>query len=136
MFCDLSEEDLSLHADSPCLPENNTWQVLIGAHGLGCGWRIPGDQLAVVDGVIWAEDDDAALLLNLRSQAIVTVAIYDLNGRLVSTPVDRQSLPAGRARRAWDLKDGSGMRVSSGTYFCVIKVGSDTVKKKIAILSR
>jgi len=35
-FCDAEGGDLSLHADSPCLPPNNAWNELIGALGLGC----------------------------------------------------------------------------------------------------
>ena len=45
LFCDAVNADFTLHADSPCLPENNPWGVLIGAHGLGCGLRID----AIVD---------------------------------------------------------------------------------------
>jgi predicted outer membrane repeat protein len=36
LFCDLDAGDLTLRADSPCLPGNNTWSVLIGALGVGC----------------------------------------------------------------------------------------------------
>ena len=40
LFCDAGNEDFTLHTNSPCLPENNPWGVLIGAHGLGCGLAI------------------------------------------------------------------------------------------------
>ncbi len=36
-FCDPANGDYSLAEDSPCLPENNDWGVLIGALGQGCG---------------------------------------------------------------------------------------------------
>ncbi|MBN2566252.1 MAG: right-handed parallel beta-helix repeat-containing protein [Candidatus Eisenbacteria bacterium] len=36
LFCDVLLGDLTLRADSPCLPENNPWGVLIGAYGQGC----------------------------------------------------------------------------------------------------
>jgi len=36
LFCDLQGGDLTLCADSPCLPINNVPGVLIGAHGEGC----------------------------------------------------------------------------------------------------
>jgi predicted outer membrane repeat protein len=35
-FCGLLTGDLTLCADSPCLPENNLPSVQIGAHGVGC----------------------------------------------------------------------------------------------------
>ena len=36
LFCDLEAQDWTLHADSPCLPENNPYDVRIGAWGQGC----------------------------------------------------------------------------------------------------
>jgi predicted outer membrane repeat protein len=36
LFCDVYYGELTLAADSPCLPENNDWEVLIGAFGQGC----------------------------------------------------------------------------------------------------
>lgn len=36
MFCDFTLLDLTLHADSPCMPANNPWGEQIGALGMGC----------------------------------------------------------------------------------------------------
>lgn len=36
LFCDLAAGDLRLSSSSPCLPENNSWDVQIGAYGEGC----------------------------------------------------------------------------------------------------
>jgi len=36
LLCDVQYEDLTLRADSPCLPENNEWGVRMGAFGEGC----------------------------------------------------------------------------------------------------
>ena len=36
LFCDLNVDDVSLCENSPCLPGNNAWGVLIGALGAGC----------------------------------------------------------------------------------------------------
>jgi predicted outer membrane repeat protein len=36
LFCDLESGDLTLAGDSECLPENNSWGILIGALGQGC----------------------------------------------------------------------------------------------------
>jgi hypothetical protein len=35
-FCDIWNYDLTLCEDSPCLPDQNPWSMLIGAHGEGC----------------------------------------------------------------------------------------------------
>jgi parallel beta-helix repeat protein len=37
LLCDAGSFDTSLCADSPCLPQNNPWGVLVGARGVGCG---------------------------------------------------------------------------------------------------
>ena len=37
LFCDIGSSDYSLCENSPCLPGNNDWGVLIGAHDQGCG---------------------------------------------------------------------------------------------------
>ena len=36
LFCDPENGDYSLAANSPCLPDFNEWQVLVGALGEGC----------------------------------------------------------------------------------------------------
>ncbi|HYW68182.1 MAG TPA: right-handed parallel beta-helix repeat-containing protein [bacterium] len=37
LYCDAASGDLSLCADSPCLAGNNSWSVMMGSHGQGCG---------------------------------------------------------------------------------------------------
>jgi len=37
LFCGASARDITLCADSPCLPAGNPWDALIGAEGEGCG---------------------------------------------------------------------------------------------------
>jgi hypothetical protein len=36
LFCEPDSGDYTLCANSPCLPENNSWSVQIGAYGAGC----------------------------------------------------------------------------------------------------
>ena len=36
LFCDVWGGDLRVHWSSPCLPDNNAWAELVGAHGGGC----------------------------------------------------------------------------------------------------
>ncbi len=42
-FCDPQAGDFTLFNHSPCLPENNAWGELIGAHDLGCVYDGPPD---------------------------------------------------------------------------------------------
>jgi predicted outer membrane repeat protein len=36
LFCDAASDDYTLCADSPCAESNNSWDLLIGAHDIGC----------------------------------------------------------------------------------------------------
>lgn len=36
LFCDAAGDDYTLCADSPCAEANNSWDLLIGAHDIGC----------------------------------------------------------------------------------------------------
>jgi len=36
LFCDAANDDYTLCADSPCAEANNDWDLLIGAHDIGC----------------------------------------------------------------------------------------------------
>jgi hypothetical protein len=41
LFCGLTLEDLTIHADSVCAPANNPWGEQIGAFGVGCTGPVP-----------------------------------------------------------------------------------------------
>ncbi len=38
LFCDAWDGNFTLHYNSPCAPYNNDWEMLIGAHTVGCGF--------------------------------------------------------------------------------------------------
>jgi predicted outer membrane repeat protein len=52
LFCDAEAGDLTLHEDSPCLPENSGGCGLIGALGAGCGTATNATKSLVADS--WA----------------------------------------------------------------------------------
>lgn len=60
----------------------------------------------------------------------VSLRVYDIQGRLVRTLVDRNE-QAGPHTIVWDGKDGSGRSVSSGTYFARITAGSFRAEEKV-----
>lgn len=45
-FCDLPNGDLTIHEESPCLPGNNEWGELVGAHGVGCEGTVPVEDIS------------------------------------------------------------------------------------------
>ena len=70
-----------------------------------------------------------------NNQLPITLAIYDLLGRIVRTlvdePVTNFQLPI---TIIWDGCDDNGKRVAPGIYFCQIKVDGFTKTKKMVIL--
>jgi hypothetical protein len=69
----------------------------------------------------------------LPERGRVTLAIYDVRGRLVRTLVD-ESVGEGYQERLWDGKDAKGARVSSGVYFYTLAAGDRTITKKMLLL--
>jgi len=65
----------------------------------------------------------------------VTVAIYDVAGRLVRKLVDRVESPSAAGFSVvWDGTDHKGERVSSGVYFCRMTVAGFSDTKKMVVL--
>lgn len=62
----------------------------------------------------------------------VTVGIYDLGGRLVKT-LYAGTARAGLSSLVWNLTDGAGRQVASGTYFCRLVSGGTTEARKIVV---
>lgn len=62
----------------------------------------------------------ATVEFSVPKQGPVTVRVYDLQGRRVSTLTD-ESLPAGLYRVKWDGRDSQGNGAASGVYFATIE---------------
>ncbi|RMF62199.1 MAG: choice-of-anchor D domain-containing protein, partial [Calditrichaeota bacterium] len=60
----------------------------------------------------------------LPARANVTLAIYDIRGRLVRRLLDGEDKPSGTHSVFWDGKDASGNSVSSGVYFYAIRISA------------
>jgi len=63
----------------------------------------------------------------------VKLRIYDVNGRLVRTLVDRDQ-PAGPHVAVWNGTDDAGRGVASGHYYARIDAGQFTEKVGVTIL--
>ena len=58
--------------------------------------------------------------------------VFDAKGRLVRRLAERDELP-GRRDLSWDGRDDAGKRLSSGVYFVVAQMASETVAWKVAM---
>ncbi|MDD3642933.1 MAG: FlgD immunoglobulin-like domain containing protein [Candidatus Krumholzibacteria bacterium] len=65
--------------------------------------------------------------------ARVVLAVYDVQGRLVRTLVDR-AMPAGPAEAVWDGTNAEGAAVSSGIYFVRMDSAGQRLTRKMVLL--
>jgi flagellar hook assembly protein FlgD len=72
-------------------------------------------------------------VLTLREKADVEVGIYDVRGRLITSPYG-ETLPPGMYAFAWDGKDSSGKPLGSGIYFCRVTAGRHAKTSKVVLL--
>ncbi len=63
----------------------------------------------------------------------VSLAIYDVAGKLVRTLVDG-TRPAGQFEATWNGTDDSGQRVSSGVYFAKYRAGDQVQTRKMTMV--
>lgn len=63
----------------------------------------------------------------------VQLYVYDVTGRLVRRLYDGPA-PRGFTAVSWDGVNGSGHSVSSGVYFCRLRVGETTLTKKMVLI--
>jgi hypothetical protein len=69
----------------------------------------------------------------LERRAHVTMRVYDLQGRVVSTLLN-EDMAAGSHSIRWDGRNGTGATVSSGTYYAQLVVGGVAATEKLIVL--
>jgi hypothetical protein len=70
----------------------------------------------------------------LPAPARVTLAVFDVGGRLVRTLVRDERKPAGVFDVEWNGTDSRGLAVASGVYFYRLTAGSETLTRKAVLL--
>lgn len=144
LFCDPHHENLTLAATSPCAPENSPGDCgLIGAWPVDCEIPMGLRELAGTEGRLRlgpilptpAPGQVRILCIMPRkyggSQA--TIDIHDPLGRCVR----RLRVPtAGSAAGwlEWDGRDGNGMLLPSGAYFCRPSTGGARAGRRIVLI--
>ncbi|MFH1312217.1 MAG: FlgD immunoglobulin-like domain containing protein [Candidatus Eisenbacteria bacterium] len=89
--------------------------------------EVPEQSVAVVPAEIRVScrpnptDEGTAIMYSLPVQGSVTVDIYDIQGRRVISLV-RDEKPAGSHAVDWTGSDSDGRPVTSGVYFCRVKI--------------
>jgi hypothetical protein len=63
----------------------------------------------------------------------VSIEIFDITGKLIKTLISERQ-DAGEHFTLWDGSDSAGSRVSSGTYFYLLKYGNSQAARKMILL--
>ena len=71
---------------------------------------------------------------SLEMDQIVSLKIYDIQGRIIQSLVDNTNLSAGYHKMAWDGKNNLGLQVPSGMYFYKLKSNNHTLTKKMVVM--
>ncbi len=128
LFCDLKENDYSLHCSSPCHENNHPTSEpcgRVGAHGLG-GCNIvaveeaDGEELARPGSEMYATPNpfspSTTIHFSLQRPARVSLSVYSLSGRRVRL-LEEGSLGTGEYQVVWDGRSDAGRHLPSGVYF-------------------
>ena len=73
------------------------------------------------------------IYFSLPAESDVTIAVYDLQGKLINTIVET-TLNSGPHWFEWEGIGENGHQLSSGIYFLVIRAGRYTAKQKMTLL--
>jgi hypothetical protein len=133
----LGSDDYQLQSSSPCLPENNSCGVQIGARG-ECTTTSVGNGGGLGTGPsVWASPnpfkEQTRITYLLRSTVEpVRIAVYDARGRRVARLVD------GRGSRttdsvSWSGMDERGTPVATGVYIVRLDMGSHATSVKLIL---
>jgi len=74
------------------------------------------------------------LQFSLPTPTMTQLTVHDLLGRVVATPLTRQSFPGGTHRLTWDGRAADGTLLSSGIYFVVLSTDKAIRNQKIVLL--
>ena len=76
--------------------------------------------------------DKTTLEFNMASEGKVTIDVYDIQGRKLSTLLDEEVM--GKQRLVWDRTNHVGVKLSAGLYFIVLKTKSKQLIVKVLLL--
>jgi len=139
LFCDLHGGNLELHDDSPCLPPNNPWGVLMGAHGAGgCGTGVNDDPGLTSLRLFSPTPTPAGGPVELSyftpvAGVPVELSIYNVDGSRVWSLTDAP-LAAGTHTVVWGGVDRAGEKVASGVYFVEASTGTETARRTLVVV--
>jgi|GEM_PF-6847570 len=74
------------------------------------------------------------IAFDLPVEQTVSLRVYDVGGRVISTLLDDETAPAGLNKVVWRGRDESGRTVPAGLYFYRLESGSYSETKRVVLL--
>jgi hypothetical protein len=94
----------------------------------------PSTQLELLQNTPNPFNPSTTITYTLHEPGVVTLAVYDVSGRLVRTLVNNEYRQAGERSVLWYGRDNRGRRVASGVYFYRLKVGREAISRKMVLV--
>ena len=122
-------------------PIDEIWRNIFNAHGIECTPVGVADQLASISSTspfLYPNypnpfNPQTHIVFRISSPQLVSLRLYNADGRLIRTLLDSHMEPGTYAMR-WDGKDDFGGSLASGIYLCHLIVGSFRETRKLVLL--
>jgi predicted outer membrane repeat protein len=141
MFCALESNDLTLHADSPCLPGNHPQGEgcgLIGTYAVGCAVTAAAERLPAIGDLEQNQPNPfnprTAISYSLVEPTWVQLRVYDLSGRLVRRLVEEAQVAPGRYTVTWNGRDDADQTVAAGIYVYRLSTAAGAVTRQMTMV--
>jgi hypothetical protein len=137
LFCDLADGDLSLAAESPCLPLNNDCTSLIGAHVEGCALSpvedVPAKIVTLAQNQPNPFNPRTTISFTMAQPGWVDLKVHDLAGRLVAV-LQQGEAEARPHAVSWNGIDRYGRAVPSGTYVYRLEASGQVMSRTMMLV--
>lgn len=141
LFCDPAAGDLGLDSSSPCAPDGAGDCGLMGAWPVACGDLTgAGDHADLPPRLTLSPctpnpfNPTTSISYSLPTGGTVSLAVYDVAGRLVRVLVRGAWQQPGRYDVVWHGRDGAGHQVGSGVYLCRLEVDGQVQTQRMALV--
>ena len=137
LFCNPDSGDYNLTENSPCIGTGFEGANM-GANAVGCGTLSTEKDVIPLQFVLHQNYPNpfnpvTTLRYDLPEDAMVTITVYNMMGRQVSTLVSSQQ-NAGYKSVQWNATNNSGQPISAGLYIYTIQAGEFRQTRKMIFL--
>jgi len=137
-FCDPDSGDFRLQPGSPCLPEHNDCEVLVGALGEGDCAPTGAEEVPISERVALSAypnpfNPHLTITFTLPRSKEGSLVVHDVSGRQIRLLIEGQ-FTRGINEIIWNGQDEHAQEVASGVYFVRLVADEFEKSKKVVLL--